>query len=93
VLARELTLPNLALLVAAQPTRGLDVGAVEAVYGHIRAVRDQGVGVLLISSELDDLLAVADRIVVLYRGRITGTCPARQDQRERIGAMMAGQDQ
>ena len=91
VLARELTLPNLALLVAAQPTRGLDVGAVEAVYGHIRAARDQGVGVLLISSELDDLLAVADRIVVLYRGRITGTCPARQDQRERIGAMMAGQ--
>ncbi|MHA4867298.1 ABC transporter ATP-binding protein [Duganella sp. PWIR1] len=92
VLARELTLPNLALLVAAQPTRGLDVGAVEAVYGHIRAARDRGVAVLLMSSELDDLLAVADRIVVLYRGRITGTCPASQDQRERIGAMMAGQE-
>jgi simple sugar transport system ATP-binding protein len=91
VLARELTLPNLALLVAAQPTRGLDVGAVDAVYGHIRAARDRGVAVLLISSELDDLLDVADRIVVLYRGRITGSCPARQDQRARIGAMMAGQ--
>lgn len=91
VLARELTLPNLALLVAAQPTRGLDVGAVDAVYGHIREARERGVAVLLISSELDDLLAVADRIVVLYRGRITGTCPARQDQRARIGAMMAGQ--
>ncbi len=91
VLARELTIPNLALLVAAQPTRGLDVGAVQAVYGHIRAARDAGVAVLLISSELDDLLAVADRIVVLYRGRIMGTCPARQDQRDRIGAMMAGQ--
>lgn len=91
VLARELTIDNLALLVAAQPTRGLDVGAVEAVYNHIRAARDRGVAVLLISSELDDLLAVADRIVVLYRGRIMGSCVAGPEQRERIGAMMAGQ--
>lgn len=91
VLARELTLDNLTLLIAAQPTRGLDVGAVAAVYGHIRAVRDRGVGVLLISSELDELLSVADRIVVLYRGRIMGICPATQDQRHRIGALMAGQ--
>ena len=91
VLAREMTIDNLALLVAAQPTRGLDVGAVEAVYNHIRAARDRGVAVLLISSELDDLLAVADRIVVLYRGRIMGSCPAGPEQRERIGAMMAGQ--
>ena len=91
VLARELTQDGLALLVAAQPTRGLDVGAVGAVYDHIRAARDAGVAVRLISSELDELLAVADRIVVLYRGRIMGTCPAGADQRERIGAMMAGQ--
>jgi ABC-type uncharacterized transport system ATPase subunit len=91
VLARELTQDNLALLIAAQPTRGLDVGAVEAVYNHIRAARDRGVAVLLISSELDDLLAVADRIVVLYRGRIVGNCAAGPAQRERIGAMMAGQ--
>jgi len=91
VLARELTQDNLALLIAAQPTRGLDVGAVEAVYNHIRAARDRGVAVLLISSELDDLLAVADRIVVLYRGRIMGVCPAGPEQRARIGAMMAGQ--
>ena len=91
VLARELTQDKLALLIAAQPTRGLDVGAVEAVYNHIRAARDRGVAVLLISSELDDLLAVADRIVVLYRGRIMGACPAGPEQRARIGAMMAGQ--
>ena len=91
VLARELTLRNLTCLIASQPTRGLDVGAVQAVYGHIRAARDQGVGVLLISSELDELLTVADRIVVLYRGRIMGSCPAQPDQRARIGAMMAGQ--
>ena len=93
VLAREITLPNLACLVAAQPTRGLDVGAVAAVYGHIRAARDRGVAILLVSSELDELLTVADRIVVLYRGRIMGSCVANPERREEIGAMMAGQPQ
>ncbi|CAD6518898.1 ABC transporter ATP-binding protein [Paraburkholderia metrosideri] len=95
VLARELTLDGLAVLVAAQPTRGLDVGAVAAVYEHIRAARDDGVGVLLISSELDELMAVADRVLVMYRGRIMGTCVPDKSQltlqRERIGAWMAGQ--
>jgi simple sugar transport system ATP-binding protein len=93
VLARELTLPNLLFLLAAQPTRGLDVGAVAAVYGHIRKACDRGAAVLLISSELDELIAVADRIVVLYRGRIMGTCAADPAERGRIGAMMAGQTQ
>jgi ABC-type uncharacterized transport system ATPase subunit len=93
VLGREITLPNLACLVAAQPTRGLDVGAVTAVYGHIRAARANGVAILLVSSELDEILTVADRIVVLYRGRIMGTCVADPGQRERIGSMMAGQAQ
>jgi simple sugar transport system ATP-binding protein len=93
VLARELTLPNLAFLLAAQPTRGLDVGAVAAVYEHIRLACKAGVAVLLISSELDELIATADRIVVLYRGRIMGTCAADPRQREAIGAMMAGQMQ
>ncbi|GAB4061810.1 ABC transporter ATP-binding protein [Uliginosibacterium sediminicola] len=91
VLARELTLDGLSFLLAAQPTRGLDVGAVEAVYEHIRAVCAQGVGVLLISSELDELLKVADRVVVLYRGRIVGSCTAEPGERARIGAWMAGQ--
>jgi simple sugar transport system ATP-binding protein len=90
VLARELTLDGLQFLLAAQPTRGLDVGAVEAIYAHIRAAADRGVGVLLISSELDELLAVADRVVVLYRGRVMGTCAAHASQRPRIGAWMAG---
>jgi simple sugar transport system ATP-binding protein len=90
VLARELTLPNLVFLLAAQPTRGLDVGAVAAVYRHIRAACEQGAGVLLISSELDELLAVANRVVVLYRGRIMGACQADPSQREAIGSMMAG---
>ena len=54
---------------------------------------NSGAAVLLISSELDELIAVADRIVVLYRGRIMGTCAADPSERERIGAMMAGQAQ
>lgn len=90
VLGRELGTENLRFLLAAQPTRGLDVGAVEAVYGQIRKACERGVGVLLISSELDELLSVAHRIVVLYRGRIMGECVAHASQRERIGAMMAG---
>jgi general nucleoside transport system ATP-binding protein len=91
VLAREITLPKLLFLLAAQPTRGLDVGAVAAVYGHIRTACQHGAAVLLISSELDELIAVADRVVVLYRGRIMGSCAADPRERERIGAMMAGQ--
>jgi len=90
VLARELSIDNLVFLLAAQPTRGLDVGAVESVYKLIRAACDSGVGVLLISSELDELIAVADRIVVLYRGRVMGERPAAPAQRTAIGAMMAG---
>jgi len=91
VLARELTLDPLVALVAAQPTRGLDVSAVEAVYRQIRAAARRGVGVLLISSELDELIAVADRIAVLYRGRLVGERPARPQERPAIGALMSGQ--
>lgn len=93
VLAREITLPKLACLVAAQPTRGLDVGAVAAVYRHIRETCSRGVAILLVSSELDELLTVADRIVVLYRGRVMGSCIADPARRSQIGAMMAGQPQ
>lgn len=90
VLARELTIDPLVLLVAAQPTRGLDVGAVETVYGHIRAACNRGAGVLLISSELDELIAVSHRIAVIYRGRIMGELPAIPSNREAIGALMSG---
>ena len=91
VLARELTLDPLVFLLAAQPTRGLDVGAVEAVYTEIRAACDRGAGVLLVSSELDELLAVADRVLVIYRGRILGELPGHPDHRGAVGAMMSGQ--
>jgi general nucleoside transport system ATP-binding protein len=92
VLARELTTGNLIFLLAAQPTRGLDVGAVEAVYTSIREACDAGVGVLLISSELDELIAVADRIVVFFRGRIIGERRAHAKVREEIGLLMAGHE-
>jgi ABC-type uncharacterized transport system ATPase subunit len=92
ILARELTTRNLMFLLAAQPTRGLDVGAVEAVYKSIRSACDAGAGVLLISSELDELIAVADRIVILYRGRIIGERRAHAKVREEIGMLMAGHE-
>lgn len=90
VLARELTMPSLRFLLAAQPTRGLDVGAVEAVYALIREASRAGVAVLLISSELDEVLTVAHRIAVIYRGSIVGERPADPRHRDAIGAMMAG---
>lgn len=92
VLARELTTPGLRFLLAAQPTRGLDVGAVDAVYRLIREACDKGVGVLLISSELDEVLSVADRILVMYRGRIVARRAAHSASRDEIGALMAGHE-
>jgi len=91
VLARELSIDPLVFLLAAQPTRGLDIGAVEAVYARILSARAAGAGVLLISSELDELIAVADRILVIFRGRIIGEQPAHPSARETIGRLMAGE--
>jgi simple sugar transport system ATP-binding protein len=88
VLARELSRP-VKLLLASQPTRGLDVGSIEYVHVRIVDERDKGVAVLIISSELDEVLALGDRIAVMYRGRITGIVDPSAG-RERIGLMMAG---
>ncbi len=88
VLAREFSRP-LRLLVAAQPTRGLDVGSIETVHRRILAERDKGVAVLLVSAELDEVTALADRIVVMYRGRISGHATTATP-REELGLMMAG---
>jgi len=90
VLARELELNPLVFLLAAQPTRGLDVGAVESVYTQIRGACARGAGVLLISSELDELLAVADRVLVIYRGKIVGELPARPEHKDAVGSLMSG---
>jgi simple sugar transport system ATP-binding protein len=88
VLARELSRP-LKLLVVAQPTRGLDVGSMEFVHRRIVAERDNGAAVILVSSELDEVLGLADRIGVMYRGKIIGEVPAGTDA-EQIGLLMAG---
>ena len=89
VLARELS-RDLKLFVAAQPTRGIDVGSIELVHKRIVATRDAGIPVLLVSSELDEVIAVADRIAVMYRGRIIGIVPSTTP-REVLGLMMAGE--
>jgi ABC-type uncharacterized transport system ATPase subunit len=91
VLARELSLRPLRFLLAAQPTRGLDIGAVEAVYTALRSACSEGVAVLLVSSELSELLAVADRVLVLYRGRVVGELPGGSEQQEAVGRLMSGQ--
>jgi ABC-type uncharacterized transport system ATPase subunit len=88
VLARELGRP-VKLVVASQPTRGLDVGSIEYVHKRIVAERDQGTAVLIVSSELDEVLALGDRIAVMYKGRIIGVVDPSVG-RERIGLMMAG---
>jgi len=88
VVARELSRPVKVLLVS-QPTRGLDVGSIEYVHKRIVAERDQGTAVLVISSELDEVLALGDRVAVMYRGRITGIVEPGVG-REAIGLMMAG---
>ncbi len=88
VLARELS-RSLKLLVVAQPTRGLDVGSMEFVHRRIVTERDNGAAVVLVSSELDEVLGLADRIGVMYRGTIIGEVPAGTDP-EKIGMLMAG---
>jgi simple sugar transport system ATP-binding protein len=89
VLARELGQSPKVLLVG-QPTRGVDIGAIEFIYGQLRAMRDAGCAVLLVSSELDEILALADRVVVMNLGRITGTLDIAQCTQEKLGLMMAG---
>jgi simple sugar transport system ATP-binding protein len=89
VVARELS-RDLRLLVAAQPTRGVDVGSIEFIHKQIVATRDAGVPVLLVSTELDEIVALSDRIMVLYRGRVVGIVPA-DTSRETLGLMMAGE--
>ncbi|OYN95020.1 simple sugar transport system ATP-binding protein [Propionibacteriaceae bacterium ES.041] len=88
VLARELSRP-LSLLIASQPTRGVDVGAIEFLHQRIVEERDNGTAVIIVSTELDEVAALADRIAVMYRGRIVGIVPP-STSRETLGLMMAG---
>ena len=89
VVARELARP-LSLLVAAQPTRGLDVGSIEFIHKSIVKQRDNGTGVLLVSAELDEILSLADRILVMYHGEIIAEIAGAEADRNQIGLLMAG---
>ncbi len=89
VLARELS-RELSLLVAAQPTRGVDVGSIEFIHKRIVETRDSGIPVIVVSTELDEVTALADRIIVMYRGRIIGIVPGNTP-RGVLGLMMAGE--
>lgn len=89
VVARELARP-LKVLVAAQPTRGLDVGSIEFIHKSIVAARDSGTGVLLVSAELDEILSLSDRILVMFRGQIIAEIAGKDADRNQIGLLMAG---
>ncbi len=89
VVARELaTDPK--VLIAAQPTRGVDVGSIEFIHRRIVEQRDHGLAVLLVSSELDEVLSLADRVAVIYRGKIVAVVEGEEIERDRIGLLMAG---
>ena len=89
ILARELS-SNPDLFIAAQPTRGLDIGAIEYVHKQIIAARNGGAAVLLISTELQEILSLSDRIAVMYEGQFMGIVSAKEADLHDIGEMMAG---
>jgi simple sugar transport system ATP-binding protein len=89
IIARELS-RSVQLLIANQPTRGLDVGSIEYIHKSIVGMRDAGAGVLLVSAELDEILSLADRIAVMYRGQILDVLAAEEATREELGLLMAG---
>lgn len=92
LIAREVEMEP-KILILRSPTRGLDVGATEAVRNQALAERARGVAVLLISEDLDELLALSDRLLVLYEGEIVGEMPAEEATAERLGLLMAGQSE
>jgi len=89
IVAREFSRP-LKLLVAAQPTRGLDVGSIEYIHRRIVAKRDEGTAVLIVSTELEEVLSLGDRIAVMFQGRITDILDPAEATPERLGLLMGG---
>jgi simple sugar transport system ATP-binding protein len=89
VIAREFA-RNFKVLLAAQPTRGVDVGAIEMIHGQLRAARDEGKAVLVVSADLVEVLALADRVGVMYRGRIVAVIPRAEAGEEVLGEYMTG---
>lgn len=91
IVAREFSRES-RILIANQPTRGLDVGSIEYIHKRIIEMRDNGVAVLLISAELDEIKSLADRIAVIYHGKLVATMPADQVTKEELGLLMAGSE-
>ena len=89
IVAREFD-RNVALVVASQPTRGIDVGSIEYIHTRIVEQRDKGAAVLIVSSELDEVMALSDRILVMYGGRIVGEFDPKKDSTTEIGLAMLG---
>ena len=89
VFGREIA-NNPDLLIAVQPTRGLDVGAIEYVHRTLVNLRDQGKAVLLISLELDEILNLSDKIAVIYGGEIVGEFDQKEADEQKVGLLMAG---
>jgi simple sugar transport system ATP-binding protein len=89
IVAREFSRP-IKLLVASQPTRGLDVGSIEYIHGRIIEKRDEGTAVLLVSTELDEIMELSDRIAVMYRGKIVEILDAEEATKNQVGLLMAG---
>ena len=89
IASRELS-RGIKLLIAAQPTRGIDVGSIEYIHKRIIQARDAGVGVLIVSTELDEILSLSDRILVMFRGRIVGEFEGGKVSKSEIGLAMAG---
>jgi simple sugar transport system ATP-binding protein len=89
IVAREFT-RAIKLLIASQPTRGIDVGSIEFIHQQIVRKRDEGAAVLVVSAELDEIMSLSDRIAVMYRGKIAATLDASEANREELGLLMAG---
>ncbi|MDQ0472404.1 ABC transporter ATP-binding protein [Labrys wisconsinensis] len=89
VLAREIE-RDPELLIVGQPTRGVDIGAIEFIHRQLLAMRDAGKAILLVSVELEEVMALSDRILVMCAGRISGECPAERADEQRLGLLMAG---
>ena len=89
VLAREMDRDPDILLVG-QPTRGVDIGAIEFIHQRLMALRDQGKAILLVSVELDEIMRLSDRIIVMHDGHIVGEIPAIDADERTLGLMMAG---
>jgi general nucleoside transport system ATP-binding protein len=91
ILAREFNQSPQVLLVG-QPTRGVDIGAIEFIHGQLRSLRDAGCAILLVSSELEEILALSDRVIVMNHGHITGELPVQDCNEQNLGLLMVSQD-